>query len=434
MNDQGKEVGEVHSPVSVTEAASVGTLSVIGLGYIGLPTAAMFASVGVEVVGVDTSVRVVDAVNSGRAHIEEGNLDELVERCVKAGKLRATTQPEPADVFIIAVPTPVGEGDVPTPDLSYVRAAAASIAPHLKRGDLIILESTSPVGTTGMMANVLREARPDLSFPDTAGEDADICLAYCPERIIPGQMLKELVENDRVVGGMTQRCAERAAAVYKSFVRGVCHISTDRVAEMVKLTENAFRDVNIAFANELSMVCRDLDIDVWKVIEFANRHPRVSILNPGAGVGGHCIAVDPWFVVASAPERARLIHLARNVNDAKPKFVIEEVEQAMAAHPERRVACMGLTYKADVDDFRESPALDIATHLSQKHGDKVVCVDPFADALPAEQASKRGLRFVALDEAMQDCGILVMLVPHQAFRAHPQPESALVVDPVGFWR
>lgn len=423
--------GHVATPL---EPASIGTLSVIGLGYIGLPTAAMFASAGVEVIGVDTSQRVVDAVNGGRAHIEEGNLDELVERCVEAGKLRATNVPEPADVFIIAVPTPIEEGEVPAPDVSYVRKAGESIAPLLKRGDLIILESTSPVGTTGMLADILHQARPDLSFPHQAGEDADICLAYCPERIIPGQMLKELVENDRVVGGMTPRCAARAAAVYKTFVRGVCHLSSDRVAEMVKLTENAFRDVNIAFANELSMICSDLDIDVWQVIEFANRHPRVSILNPGAGVGGHCIAVDPWFVVASAPERARLMHLARNVNDAKPGFVIEEVERAIAENPGGRVACMGLTYKADVDDFRESPALDIATALSQRHGDKVVCVDPYVDALPAEKAASRGLRFMDLDQAMRECDILVMLVPHQAFRAYPRPESATVVDPVGFWR
>lgn len=433
MSPQSSTATDGHAVASSVESANVGTLSVIGLGYIGLPTAAMFASAGVEVIGVDTSQRVVDAVNDGRAHIEEGNLDELVERCVRAGKLRATRVPEAADVFIIAVPTPIEAGEVPAPDVSYVRQAGESIAPLLKRGDLIILESTSPVGTTGMLASILHEKRPDLSFPDQAGEDADICLAYCPERIIPGQMLKELVENDRVVGGMTPRCAARAAAVYKTFVKGVCHLSTDRVAEMVKLTENAFRDVNIAFANELSMICRDLDIDVWQVIEFANRHPRVSILNPGAGVGGHCIAVDPWFVVASAPERARLIHLARNVNDAKPGFVVEEVERAIAANPGSRVACMGLTYKADVDDFRESPALQIAADLSRRYGDKVVCVDPFADALPPEKAERHGLRFMDVDAAMRECGILVMLVPHQAFHAFPRPESATVVDPVGFW-
>lgn len=434
MNVQSSAAAEVSTAAPYLEPANVKTLSVIGLGYIGLPTAAMFASAGVQVVGVDISQHVVDAVNGGRAHIEEGNLDELVERCVQTGKLRATSVPEPADVFIIAVPTPIELGEIPAPDLSYVRKAGESIAPLLKKGDLIILESTSPVGTTGMLARILSEARPDLSFPDQVGEESDICLAYCPERIIPGQMLKELVENDRVVGGMTPRCAARAAAVYKTFVKGVCHLSSDRVAEMVKLTENAFRDVNIAFANELSMICRDLDIDVWQVIEFANRHPRVSILNPGAGVGGHCIAVDPWFVVASAPERARLMHLARNVNDAKPGFVIEEVEAAIAANPESRVACMGLTYKADVDDFRESPALEIAAELSRRHGDKVVCVDPYEDALPPEKVASLGLQFMGLDQAVRECGILVMLVPHQAFRSYPRPETATIVDPVGFWR
>ena len=417
----------------LTSKGKIETVSVVGLGYIGLPTAAMFASIGLNVIGVDISQRAVDAVNSGRAHIEEGNLDELVEHCVSSGRLRATTVPEPADVFIIAVPTPVNHDDH-SPDVSYVQAAGRAIAPLLRPGNLVILESTSPVGTTGMLAELLASERRDLTFPQNAGENADVCLAYCPERIIPGQMLKELVENDRIVGGMTPLCAARAASVYKTFVRGICHLSTDRTAELVKLSENAFRDVNIAFANELSMICRDLDIDVWKVIEFANRHPRVSILNPGAGVGGHCIAVDPWFVVASAPERARLIRQARDVNDAKPGFVIEQVEEAMAVHPGRNVACLGLTYKADVDDFRESPALDIATALARKHGERIVCVDPFAEALPDQEAGKRGLRFIELDEAMRDCGILVVLVPHQAFRAHPKPEAAVVVDPVGFWR
>lgn len=421
---------EAHS-----EDHAAGKLSVIGLGYIGLPTAAMFASAGVDVVGVDISQRAVDAVNSGKAHIEEGNLDELVERCVRAGKLRASTNAVPADVFIIAVPTPVGHDEQHAPDVSYIQAAGRSIAPLLKSGNLVILESTSPVGTTGMLADLLAKARPDLSFPQDAGEQADVCLAYCPERIIPGQMLKELVENDRIVGGMTPRCAERAAAVYKKFVRGVCHLSTDRTAEMVKLTENAFRDVNIAFANELSMICGALDVDVWKVIEFANRHPRVSILNPGAGVGGHCIAVDPWFIVASAPERSRMIRTAREVNDGKPGYVISQVEEAIAAYPDAKVACLGLSYKPDVDDFRESPSLEIATTLSRSHGDRVVCVDPFAHALSAQEVEARGLRFSDVDSALRDCAIVVVLVPHAAFRACPHPERAVrVIDPVGFWR
>jgi UDP-N-acetyl-D-mannosaminuronic acid dehydrogenase len=416
------------------EGPVVDRLSVIGLGYIGLPTAAMFASEGVEVVGVDISQHVVDAVNSGKAHIEEGNLDELVERCVRAGKLRATLKPEPADAFIIAVPTPVGHDDTHSPDLSYVRAAGRAIAPLLRPGNVVILESTSPVGTTAMLARLFAEMRPDLRFPQDAAAQSDICLAYCPERIIPGRMLEELVDNDRIIGGMTPRCAERAARLYKVFVRGACHLSDDRVAEMVKLAENAFRDVNIAFANEMSMVCNDIGVDVWKVIEFANRHPRVSILTPGAGVGGHCIAVDPWFVVASAPERARLMRTAREVNDAKPHFVVAQVEQAVASKPGAKIVCLGLTYKPDVDDFRESPSLRIASVLSGKYPEQVVCVDPFSGALPERDRNRLGLQFADVDEALSEADIVVVLVAHTAFRGVPRPEGAVLIDPVGFWR
>ncbi|MEZ0470913.1 UDP-N-acetyl-D-mannosamine dehydrogenase [Luteimonas salinilitoris] len=423
----------VDSTKPASGSRNIGTLSVVGLGYIGLPTAAMFASSGVDVIGVDISQRVVDAVNSGKAHIEEGNLDELVGRCVEAGRLRATTTPQAADVFIIAVPTPVAHDDSRLPDVSYIQSAGRAIAPLLKPGNLVILESTSPVGTTGMLADLLALARPDLSFPQQAGEDADICLAYCPERIIPGQMLKELVENDRIVGGMTPRCAERAAEVYKTFVRGICHASTDRIAEMVKLTENAFRDVNIAFANELSMICDDLGVDVWKVIEFANRHPRVSILQPGAGVGGHCIAVDPWFIVSSAPDRARIIRAAREVNDSKPEFIVAQVESALRRNPDASIACLGLSYKADVDDFRESPSLEIATVLSARYPGRVLCVDPYSHVLPAEEAEARGLSFADIDAAVDKAQIVVVLVPHSAFLACPRPEGAIVVDPVGFW-
>lgn len=427
------EMQQVNVGVDAHEAKWKGTLSVIGLGYIGLPTAAMFASAGIDVIGVDISKRAVDAVNSGKPHIEEGNLDELVERCVRAGNLRATSTVEAADAFIIAVPTPVGHDAEHAPDLSYVQAAGRAIAPLLRRGNLVILESTSPVGTTSMLAELFARERPDLTFPQDAGEEADVHVAYCPERIIPGQMLKELVENDRIIGGMTERAAAAAADLYKVFVRGVCHLSTDRVAEMVKLTENAFRDVNIAFANELSMICEGLGVDVWKVIKFANRHPRVAILNPGAGVGGHCIAVDPWFVVASSPARSRLIRTAREVNDNKPQFVVEQVERAIAQDGEARIACLGLTYKPDVDDFRESPSLEIASLLSQKYPGRVVCVDPFADALPEAEKAGRGLVFCDIDAALRDADVLVMLVAHTAFHSFPRPEKTVIVDPVGFW-
>lgn len=410
------------------------TLAIIGLGYIGLPTAAMFASAGIDVTGVDVSQRAVDAVNAGTAHIEEGELDELVGHCVAAGRLRAVGTPLPADNFIIAVPTPVGHDVNHTPDVSYVRAAGLSIAKVLKRGDLVILESTSPVGTTRMLAELLASERPDLTFPHQAGEDADICMAYCPERIIPGRMLRELVENDRIIGGMTSRCSARAAELYRVFVRGTCHIADDRVAEMVKLTENAFRDVNIAFANEVSMICADLGVDAWKVIEFANRHPRVDILTPGPGVGGHCIAVDPWFIVASNPARARLIRMTREVNDAKTEFVLEQVEQALREHPQARVACLGLTYKPDVDDFRESPAFVIAERLSRSHGARVICCDPFAEALPESVRQSAGLNIIGVDEAIESAEIIVLLVGHSAFRGFPHPLGKVVVDTVGFWR
>lgn len=411
-----------------------GSLAVIGLGYIGLPTAAMFASAGLDVTGVDINPRAVAAVNAGTAHIEEGELDELVARCVQAERLRASTTPVAADNFIIAVPTPVGHDANRAPDVSYVEAAGRSIAPVLKKGDLVILESTSPVGTTGMLAELLAQARPDLTFPHQSGTEADVCIAYCPERIIPGRMLQELVENDRIIGGMTERCSERAARLYKAFVRGTCHISDDRTAEMVKLTENAFRDVNIAFANELSMICSDLGIDAWKVIEFANRHPRVNILNPGPGVGGHCIAVDPWFIVASAPERSRLIRTSREVNDGKADFVVAQVEEIMAGLPDAKVACMGLTYKPDVDDFRESPAFDIASRLSRTHGARVVACDPFADALPEVARERAGLTLVSMEQAFGEADVIVLLVGHAAFRGFPRPEGRRLLDTVGFWR
>lgn len=415
-------------------ADSIAAVSVIGLGYIGLPTAAMFASTGLAVAGVDVSKRVVDIVNAGGIHIEEGDLDALVERCVREGLLSAHLQPQPADAFIVAVPTPVSHDSRHQPDVSYVEAAGRSIAPVLARGNLVILESTSPVGTTGMLSRLLAEARPDLTFPHQAGEDADVHLAYCPERIIPGQMLKELVENDRIIGGMTAECARRAAALYGKFVKGACHLSTDRTAEMVKLTENAFRDVNIAFANELSMICDDLGIDVWDVIGYANRHPRVDILKPGPGVGGHCIAVDPWFIVASAPERSRLIRTAREVNDAKPTYVVDKVAAALAERPQARIVCLGLAYKPDVDDFRESPSLDIATELTRRYPGRVVCCDPFSEALPEQVSRERGIVLIASDQVDPDRDIMVMLVGHAAFHGIVPPRGNAFVDAVGFWR
>jgi UDP-N-acetyl-D-mannosaminuronic acid dehydrogenase len=430
MDNPSEKDGRAMAEHAKTHA---GTVSVIGLGYIGLPTAAMFAASGRQVIGVDISRHAVDSINAGKPHIEEGDLDALVERCVSSGQLRAVTAPVSADVFIIAVPTPVGKAPGHVPDISCVEAAGRSIAPVLKQGDLVILESTSPVGTTGRLSRLLADERPDLRFPHEAGEDADICLAYCPERIIPGRMLKELVENDRIIGGMTRRCAETAASLYGAFVRGRCMLSDDRTAEMVKLTENAFRDVNIAFANELSMICGDMGINVWNVIDLANRHPRVSILNPGPGVGGHCIAVDPWFIVANAPARARLIRTAREVNDAKSGYVLDQIRTHLDADPDTTVVCLGLTYKPDVDDFRESPALEIARTLSAEYPGRVTCSDPYAHTLPEGFVAAAGLTMRPHLDAFVEADIVLLLVGHTAFRTHALPADKLVIDSTGFW-
>lgn len=346
------------------------TISLIGLGYIGLPTAAVLASRMGNVIGVDVRADVVEAVTHGTIHTMEPGLADLLAQVRENGALRAVTRPEPADAFIIAVPTPITDDH--KPDISFVRSASLSLAPVLRPGNCIILESTSPVGTTEQMAGWLAEARPDLTFPQQKGETADIQIAYCPERILPGKMLEELVQNDRIVGGLSQRAAEMAVSLYRIFVQGEIHTTSVRTAELCKLAENSFRDVNIAYANELSMICDKLDIDVAELIRLANRHPRVNILQPGCGVGGHCIPVDPWFIVDSAPEEAKLIRTAREVNDSKPLWVVEKIKQAIGAylngHPEKRIkdvtiAYWGLSYKPKCNDFRNSPSIVVAREL-----------------------------------------------------------------------
>ena len=368
-------------------------ISVIGLGYIGLPTAAMFASRKIEVVGVDVNQHAVDTINRGKVHIVEPDLDMVVHAAVHEGYLRATNEPEPAEAFLIAVPTPF-KGEDHEPDLKYIEAAAKAIAPVLAVGNLIVLESTSPVGATEAMADWLAEARPDLTFPQTHGEASDIRVAHCPERVLPGKVMQELISNDRVIGGMTSACSARAVTLYQTFVKGECVMASGpRAAEMAKLTENSFRDVNIAFANELSMICDKLDIDVWELIRLANRHPRVNILQPGPGVGGHCIAVDPWFIVSSAPDTARLIRTAREVNDSKPLWVLEQVRAAIGAHlvenptktvQEVTLAVYGLAFKPDIDDLRESPALEIARELHSLHKGPLLVVEPNIRTLPQD--------------------------------------------------
>lgn len=398
-------------------------ISVVGLGYIGLPTAAIIASRKKQVIGLDVSPKVVDIINRGDIHIIEPDLDIVVRATVKEGYLRATLIPEPADAFLIAVPTPfkASEGDEHSPDLSYIEAAAKKIAPVLKSGNLVILESTSPVGATEKMAAWLAEARPDLTFPQTHGEQSDIRVAHCPERVLPGQVIRELVANDRVIGGMTPACSDAACSLYQIFVQGDCVKTNARTAEMAKLTENSFRDVNIAFANELSLICDKLDIDVWELIRLANRHPRVNILKPGPGVGGHCIAVDPWFIVSQAPEHARLIRTAREVNDGKPEWVIRKVKSAIGEfllrNPSRTaaevsVAVFGLTFKPDIDDLRESPSLSIAETLSKELAKPPLLVEPNIKSVPK---SLEGCSLATPEQAIQDADICVVLVAHKQF-------------------
>jgi len=405
---------------------------VLGLGYIGLPTAAVIARTGAQVLGVDVSPHVVETVNSGRVHIEEVDLDGLVSGVVARGSLRASTQIEPADIFVIAVPTPFGADHVP--DIGYVLKAATAVATVLKAGDTVILESTSPVGTTEQVRDFIADLRPDLKVPGRAGGNADVAIAYCPERVLPGRILVELIDNDRVIGGITPRCARRALHFYRRFVRGACVTTTARAAEMTKLTENAFRDVNIAFANELSRVAERLGVDVWEVIRLANRHPRVNILQPGPGVGGHCIAVDPWFLVHGAPEDTALIRTAREVNDAKCDHVIARAAALIAAHPGTPIACLGLAFKANIDDFRESPALKVALALAERFGSRVQIVEPYADALPAAFAGT-GATLVDLDDALERAGVMIALVDHDLFRSVPLAERAHkhVYDTRGIW-
>lgn len=418
------------------------TISVVGLGYIGLPTAAMFASRKKKVIGVDVNQHAVDTINQGKIHIVEPDLDMIVSAAVSEGYLKASTTPEPADAFLIAVPTPFlpcEEGEVPAPDLSYIEAASKAIAPVLRKGDLVILESTSPVGATEQLAAWLAEARSDLTFPQTHGDNADVNVAHCPERVLPGHVVRELVENDRVIGGISSRCSERSVELYKTFVLGECVVTNARTAEMAKLTENSSRDVQIAFANELSVICDKLDINVWELIALANRHPRVNILQPGPGVGGHCIAVDPWFIVSKTPEDAKLIYTARKVNDSKPEWVINKVKVAIAdfllANPERSskditVACYGLAFKPNIDDLRESPAREIVKSLETIHKGNVLVVEPNIDYLPNEFLSTE---LVDKKEAIAKANLHVLLVDHNEFLSQDFDgiDKKLIIDTKG---
>jgi UDP-N-acetyl-D-mannosaminuronic acid dehydrogenase len=399
------------------------TISVIGLGYIGLPTAAMFASRKVKVIGVDVNQHTVDTINRGEIHIVEPELDMLVQATVNQGYLKASLTPESADAFLIAVPTPFIDEINHAPNLSYIESAANAIAPVLKKGDIVILESTSPVGATEKLSEWLASERPELTFPQQVGDKADINIAHCPERVLPGHVVRELVENDRVIGGMSTKCSQRAVELYKTFVRGECIITNARTAEMAKLTENASRDVSIAFANELSVICDKLDINVWELISLANRHPRVNILQPGPGVGGHCIAVDPWFIVSKTPEQAKIIHAAREINDSKPNWVIDKVKIALADHllasPEKTasktsIACLGLAFKPDIDDLRESPSLGIVENINSWFDGTLLIVEPNINTLT--HSLRNSATLVNVAQAVAQADIIVLLVNHKEFQ------------------
>ena len=410
------------------------SLSVIGLGYVGLPTAAVFADAGLDVRGVDVNADAVMSINAGRPHIVEPNLEAMLGRVVERGKLTASTEVCATDVYAIAVPTPFK--DCKSPDLKYVEAAARMIAPHLAPGALVILESTSPVGATEQLSAWLAADRPDLTFPHQKGDLAEIQLAHCPERVLPGKVLHEVVHNDRIIGGMTRHCAARAESFYRLAVKGTCHVTDARTAELAKLTENAFRDVNIAFANELSVICHSLGIDPWELIAMANKHPRVNILNPGPGVGGHCIAVDPWFIVHSVPEQARLIRTARQINDAKPNWVVDRVAERVAERTSGAkpiIACLGLTYKPDVDDLRESPSVDVVREMLARGLGQVLVAEPYVDTLPD---CLQGAELADFSDALERADIVVILTGHSAFRnlRLSDLDGKRVIDSCGFLR
>lgn len=378
---------------------------VIGLGYIGLPTAALLANMGYSVHGMDVDQHAVDVINQGKIHIVEPDLDTFVHTAVMSGRLRAATNPVEADIFMICVPTPFVDDDnpIPQPDLSYIEAAAKGIAPYLRPGNIVILESTSPVGTIELVRDILQQCGIDVT---------SMHFSYCPERVLPGRIMIELIENDRVVGGLTSAATDVTAAFYETFVKGEVLKTDSRTAEMCKLVENSSRDVGIAFANELSILCDGLGIDVNELIHLANRHPRVNILQPGCGVGGHCIAVDPWFIVAKDPKNSNLIRTAREVNNYKNKWVIEKIKnvalkfQIDKGRP-ARIACMGLAFKPDIDDLRGSPALAVAESLRDAQFD-VVAVEPNIKAY-------KSLKLLAVAEGVEDSDILVFLVKHREF-------------------
>ncbi len=410
---------------------------VMGLGYIGLPTASMLATKGHQVLGVDINEAAVKTINAGNIHIVEPDLDILVRSAVNSGNLKAALVPEEADTFILAVPTPFknGSSNEKIPDISFVESATRSIAAFLRPGNLVILESTSPIGTTERIRDIIIELRPDL-LPGTPCPSPinhnllSIFIAHCPERVLPGHILRELVDNDRIIGGINRASAEKALELYKSFCSANIFLTDAKTAEMAKLTENSFRDVNIAFANELSLICDSLSINVWELIELANKHPRVNILQPGPGVGGHCIAVDPWFIVAAAPEEARLIRTAREVNDHKPHWVLEKVKTKAERFKNPIIGCLGLAFKANIDDLRESPALEITRELMTSGIGRIMACEPNVNGGFGE------FQLYGLSEVLKEADILLVLVDHEEFKGIDREllKEKVLIDTRGIWR
>ena len=413
-------------------------VSIIGMGYIGLPTAAVISKNKIRTHGVDIDKKIVNTIKKGNIHITEPGLKNMVSKAVKDGYLTASLRPVESDIFIITVPTPLNSKKLP--DLSYVKEAAKSIAPYLTKGNLIILESTSPVGTTKSISKIIKSLRSDLTFPHEVLKKPDINISYCPERVIPGQTLKELVINDRVIGGMTKSCSSKASKFYSIFVKGKCHQTNAETAELSKLAENSFRDINIAFANELSMICDDNKIDPWELIKIANRHPRVNILQPGPGVGGHCIAVDPWFIVAHS-KKAKLIKQAREVNLSKTKFVIKKIRKAVKNISKEKnlkpsqvkIAIFGIAFKANIDDLRESPAFDITEDIVKNFDSSLLIVEPNIKKLPISLEGNS--RLVSSDMAIRNCHIAIGLVDHKEFLKYKKIDfyDIDLIDCKGIW-
>ena len=411
-----------------------GKIAVVGLGYIGLPTATVLATRGIQVVGVDVNSRIVEAISRGETPFIEPDLAVAVSGAVAMGRLSVARDMPEADAFIIAVPTPFNPDH--TADLSYVQAAAEQVATKLKPGDIVVLESTSPPGTTEKVSRWIGAVRPDLRMPHIVGASADIYVAHCPERVLPGRIMIEMITNNRVVGGLTSSCAIKAASIYRVFSQGEILLTDAASAEMAKLVENAYRDVNIAFANELSLITESLRLDVWEVIRLANQHPRVNVLSPGPGVGGHCIPVDPWFIVAAAPHLAKLIRTAREVNDHKPHHVADQVIAKAGRFRSPSIACLGLTFKANVDDIRESPAIEVVELIANALPEvEIMVADPYVDELPPRLQSNANLRLANGGDAVDQADIIVLLVEHDAFKAlrHTRHNGKVIYDTRGGW-